>query len=174
MTRNISTIAIKLFGIYALFRLISYTPIAFSIPLMLRVCRTSDLLTAISILLGYALIHLTVAFLFIFKTNFILKLFKFPEEEEQENIDVKIKPFALSLGLMLIGIYFFISYCGCITKSLLLLFRENSYTTDTSGWWIKYISEIVVMLGSLFLIFKNKAIADFLIRRTNKAPQKDD
>jgi hypothetical protein len=132
MNKNISAIAIKLFGIYIGFSFIRLTPSLLVIFLIDTTDFMQDKLTYSIINIAYLLIYLVVSFLFIFKTQLVLKIFRFPDENK-EDIYENLKPFALSLGLILIGLYFLLSSLPYLILYVMSLLPETVFTAPYTG-----------------------------------------
>jgi uncharacterized membrane protein (DUF485 family) len=175
MNKNIATIAVKLFGVYLGFSFIRSIPSAILILFMKKSDFMPDQTPYFIITIAYLLIYLAIAILFIFKTELILKLLNFPYEKT-EDLCESIKPFALSLGLILIGLYFLFSSLPYLISYGITFIPGTALTTTYSGsvWWTKFGEKLITVILSLILIIKSNIIGTYLIQIINKNSQPED
>ncbi|MEA2012983.1 MAG: hypothetical protein U9O87_07905 [Verrucomicrobiota bacterium] len=172
MNKNISVIAIKLFGVYLGFSFIRSIHSA----ILMLFMKKSDFIPSQTpyfiITIAYLLIYLTIAILFIFKTKLILKLLNLPYEKTK-NIVENFKPFAFSLGLILIGLYFLFSALPYLISYGITFISGTALTTTYSGfiWWTRCGEKIITVILSFILIIKSNAIGTYLIEIINKNSQ---
>ena len=101
---------------------------------------------------------------------FAERISRFLFREEQKVItDGAINGAALFwVGLSLLGFYFFISYLPALVDILLQWFRTEAAETHTPdfsrGPYYSPIETMVMVVLSLFLIFKSKTVCDWVTR----------
>lgn len=168
MNNNISIIAIKLFGVYSGFTFICSIPSAMLL-LFMEKRNIPDQLPYFIITTAYLLIYLAVALLFIFKTQLVIKLLSLADEKT-EDVTESIKPFALLIGLILIGLYFLFSSLPYIISYGITFIPGTPLSMTYSGsiFWTRCGEKIITAILSLILIAKSKAIETYLSRIINK------
>ena len=167
MNKNIASIAIKLFGVYIGFSFIQLSPSLFFL-LFLTNSGLQVQLTYILVNSAYLVIYFLIAFLFIFKTQLIIKLFKFPDEgASTEELYKNLKPFALSIGLNLIGVYFLIS---SLPYLILYIISFTKFNTGTITW-LQCGAKVITSVLSFLLILKSKSIETYLLKIMNRNSQ---
>ena len=164
MNKSISAIAIKLFGVYIGFSFITLLPSLFML-FSINTGMKDQQWSSILIIIAYLLIYLIVAFAFIFKTQFIIRLFKFPDESK-DDFYKDLKPSQLSIGLILIGIYFLIY---SLPYLILYIISFTKFNTG-SITWAQCGAKVITSILSTLLILKSKAIEAYLLKKMNRNP----
>ncbi len=161
--QDLLEIGIKLLAIYNFIRLLASIPILGAILTQYSEHTTNHLLNTI-IPCGLFLMYLIITLVLLSKATPIAKALSGDavcEECSPKNLS---RDRHLSLGITLIGIYYFVSSASALVSQIML--KNMNYTG--SHWWIKIISQLLILILSLIFIFKNGCIEKFINKYSDR------
>jgi hypothetical protein len=113
------------------------------------------------------------AYMLLFQTEWLTDRFKLVDRPQAQATPSSPVSGKLQMGIILIGIYIFCTHIGSLAHAVLTNLAENNMYTAFAATQPKgitfsliFISPVLTLLFSLFLIFGSGKIAAFLEKRT--------
>ena len=168
---NIALIAIKIYGLYILYAVLASIPSTF---LFLYVKDDGGFLPDMSVYfwvtLSAFIIQIIISFIFIFKTNLILKIARFPLVDS-DILENKSKSLILRSAIIILGLYFLMKSLPFLIYSLLPFIPggDSPIHSNNSFWWTKFGEKVITFIIAVILILKNKYIGHALLKIDKKS-----
>ncbi len=172
---HILDIALKVFGIYCIVETLKF--VFFVGPLFIRQSDkfwehyTSKLWYLIS-QIPYFLLHLILAYIFLFRTKWLITLLGGKDYGTSEVIASQPSGWSTySFWIKILGLYYFVSSAAAIAASALELVVRNSGIFHIRWSGGSFLTDVFILLLSLFFIFKTEKVEDLITKRKIKDTQ---
>ena len=169
MTKEyIFDIALKIFGIYCVVATIRFFlalgPLFISKSEMFWKFYTSKTGYLIS-QIPYPLVHLILAFIFLFRTQWLIRLVDVEDSGTSEVIDAQSSGWvSYSFWIKILGLYYFVSSAAAIAASAVELVVRSSGFFHIYRSRGSFLTDVLILLLSLFLIFKTKKVEKLIAK----------
>jgi len=177
MTKEqILDIALKVFGIYCVVETLKF--VFFVGPLFIRQSdkfweHYTSKLWYLASQIPYFLLHLILAYIFLFRTKWLISLLGGKDYGTSEVI--AFQPSGLStysFWIKILGLYYFVSSAAAIVAHALELVVKDSGSFHVYWSGGSFLTNVITLLLALLLIFKTERVEDFITRRKNKDTQR--
>ena len=173
---HILDIALKIFGIYCVVEIFKF--VFFLGPVFIRQSDkfwehyTSKIGYLVS-QIPYLLLHLILAYIFLFKTQWIIRLVGVKDSGTSEIVDARSSGWpTYSFWIKLLGLYYFVSSAAAIAAHALELVVKDSGSFHLYWSGGSFLTNIMTLLLALFLIFKTERVEHFITKRKIKDTQR--
>lgn len=168
---HILDIALKVFGIYCFVETIKFS--FFIGPLFLAksdkfwefyTSKAGYLISQIP----YPMLHLSLSYIFLFRTKWLIRIVGGKDYDTSLLRDSQASEWqTYSFWIKILGLYYFISSAAGIAASAMeLVFRKSEhFLVRWSGG--SFLTDVFILLLSLFLIFKSGKVEELITKRKN-------
>lgn len=165
--RGVLEIGLKLCGVYSFVMFVRFLPSPLSVFFVQGEGLIENLRLYILAMTLYPLLNLALAYLFVMKTEAILDLLRLSGKDSES--ESKLPAFGtLSLGIRLIGLYYFVSSSAALVALVPVFARDfnSGYAPGYLTWRVPDIwLQLATLLLSLVLIFKNGKVEEIITSR---------
>jgi hypothetical protein len=166
---HILDIALKVFGIYCVIETLKF--VFFVGPLFIRQSdkfweHYSSKIAYLVSQIPYLLLHLILAYIFLFKTQWIIRLVGGKEYDTSLHRDSQTSQWlTYSFCIKILGLYYFVSSAAALAAYALELVVKDSGSFHIYGSGRSFLTNIFILLLSLLFIFKSGKVEDLIAKR---------